>query len=381
MSFATGPMMEDVNAHPTTLMQMPQLALHSPYQMHGYGLPETSAQNTVLNAQIAQYGQTLAQPAAGSLFQYAAPTSVPAQQQLQTQLLIPAQLPTQSLYSVAPPGQPPAQNLAQSLQPLASEHACATGQFGWSVDPVGMKQVGEESQLKTFKTPEAMAKEMFSSASDADVHLPHVHQGMMNHKKAIETLGVQHKTVMVKSQAAIKTLGKQGKLLEQQDVGLKSQKSAIMTMQKELSRLGRDLETVKSVRSRSEGPPSVRRARGVGTTGSSAEVAKQDPVKTKAAAAPVAPVKTKAAAAPARAAQTSFEMQELADTKSQLVALAQKLDRLETGAGVKTVAKRAQDTRANRTKAKVQIAAEVVTDAAIARVGRPRSKANRTWVE
>ena len=223
MSFATGPMMEDVNAQPTTLMQMPQLALHSPYQMHGYGLSETSAQTAVLNAQTAQYGQTLAQPAAGSLFQCAAPTAVPAQQQLQTQLLIPAQLPTQSLYSVAPPGQPPAQNLAQSLQPLANEHACATGQFGWSVEPVGMKQVSEESQLKTFKTPEAMAKEMFSSGSDADVHLPHVHQGMMNHKKAIETLGAQHKTVMVKSQAAMKTLGKQGKLLDQQDVGLKSQ--------------------------------------------------------------------------------------------------------------------------------------------------------------
>ena len=86
MSFATGPMMEDVNAQPTTLMQMPPLALHSPYQMHGYGMPALQ--------------DTSAQPAAGSLFQYAAPTAM--------QYAAPTavnQLPMQSLYSVAPPGQ------------------------------------------------------------------------------------------------------------------------------------------------------------------------------------------------------------------------------------------------------------------------------------
>ena len=100
------------------------------------------------------------------------------------------------------------------------------------------QKISEESRLKTYKSPEAMAKEMFSSDS-ADVHLPHVHQGMLNHKKAIETLGAQQKTVVANSKAAMKTLSKQGKLLDQQDVGLKSQKSAILTMQKELSRLGR----------------------------------------------------------------------------------------------------------------------------------------------
>ena len=381
MSFATGPMMEDVNAQPTTLMQMPPLALHSPYQMHGYGLSGLSA-----------LPETSAQPAAGSLFQYAAPTAV--QHAVPTVL---TQVPTQSLYSVAPPGQLLAQPLAQNLhplalqaqplahplaqnlhplalqaqpQPLAHEHDTATGQLGWSVEPVANTQkISEESRLKTYKSPEAMAKEMFSSDS-ADVHLPHVHQGMLNHKQAIETLGAQHKTVVANSKAAIKTLSKQGKLLDQQDVGLKSQKSAILTMQKELGRLGRDLDAVRSVRSRSEGPPSMRRNE------------KQDPVKTKAAAAPVPtagkqnPVRTK----------TSAE-KELADTKSQLVALAQKLDRLETGAQVdipktaKTAAPKAEQKlkRPNRTKA-VQIT-EVDTGAAIARVGRPRSKANRTWVE
>ena len=347
MSFATGPMMEDLNAQPTTLMQMPPLALHSPYQMHGYGLSGLSA-----------LSETSAQPAAGSLFQYAAPTAV--QHAVPTVL---TQVPTQSLYSVAPP-------LALQAQPLAHEHDTATGQLGWSVEPVANAQkISEESRLKTYKSPEAMAKEMFSSDS-ADVHLPHVHRGMLNHKKAIETLGAQHKTVVANSKAAIKTLSKQGKLLDQQDVGLKSQKSAILTMQKELGRLGRDLDAVRSVRSRSEGPPSMRRNE------------KQDPVKTKAAAAPVPtagkqnPVKTK----------TSAE-KELADTKSQLVALAQKLDRLETGAQVdipktvKTAAPKAEQKlkRPNRTKA-VQIT-EVDTGAAIARVGRPRSKANRTWVE
>ena len=377
MSFATGPMMEDVNAQPTTLMQMPPLALHSPYQMYGYGLSGPSA-----------LPETSAQPAAGSLFQYAAPTAV--QHAVPTVL---TQVPTQSLYSVAPPGQLLAQPLAQNLhplalqaqpQPLAHEHDTATGQLGWSVQPVANAQkISEESRLKTYKSPEAMAKEMFSSDS-ADVHLPHVHQGMLNHKQAIEKLGAQHKTVVANSKAAIKTLSKQGKLLDQQDVGLKSQKSAILTMdvglksqksailtmQKELGRLGRDLDAVRSVRSRSEGPPSMRRNE------------KQDPVKTKAAAAPVPtagkqnPVRTK----------TSAE-KELADTKSQLVALAQKLDRLETGAQVdipktaKTAAPKAEQKlkRPNRTKA-VQIT-EVDTGAAIARVGRPRSKANRTWVE
>ena len=381
MSFATGPMMEDVNAQPTTLLQMPQLALHSPYQMHGHGLPETSAQNTLLNAQIAQHmqhGQTLAQSAAGSLFQYAAPTAVQYAAPTAAPNAAPnaaTQLSTQSLYSVAQHPQPLAQHLQPPAQPLAHEHATATGQLGWSVEPVAAhnaQKISEESMLKTYKSPEAMAKEMFSSDS-ADVHLPHVHRGMLNHKKAIETLGAQHKTVVANSKAAMKTLSKQGKLLDQQDVGLKSQKSAILTMQKELGRLGRDLDAVRSVRSRSEGPPSMRRNE------------KQDPVKTKAAAAPVPtagkqnPVRTK----------TSAE-KELADTKSQLVALAQKLDKLETGAQgdisktvktAKTAAPKAEQKpkRLNRTKA-VQIT-EVDTGAAIARVGRPRSKANRTWVE
>ena len=118
---------------------------------------------------------------------------------------------------------------------------------------------------------------------------------------------------------------------------------------------------------------------------------KQDSVKTKAAAAPVPtadkqnPVKTNAAEAPAKVSKTRSE-KELVETKSQLVALAQKLDRLETGAQVdipKTMAPKAQNLQklkgTKRTKA-VQIT-EVDTGAAIARVGKPRSKANRTWVE
>ena len=73
------------------------------------------------------------------------------------------------------------------------------------------------------------------------------------------------------------------------------------------------------------------------------------------------------------------------------MALAQKLDKLETGGQVNTVKpaktvasnaqnmQNAQSKRPNKTKA-VQIT-EVDTGAAIARVGRPRSKANRSWVE
>ena len=99
-----------------------------------------------------------------------------------------------------------------------------------------------------------------------------------------------------------------------------------------------------------------------------------------------APVKVKAAAAPSKA---NPKMSELAATKSQLVALAQKLDKFEaTKASVETVsANSAQkseigEKRANRTKGKaaVQIK-EVDTNAEIARVGKPHSRKNRSWAE
>ena len=86
-----------------------------------------------------------------------------------------------------------------------------------------------------------------------------------------------------------------------------------------------------------------------------------------------APVKVKAAAAPSKA---NPKMSELAATKSQLVALAQKLDKFEaTKASVETVsANSAQkseigEKRANRTKGKAAVQIKAVdTNAEIARV-------------